>query len=110
MAASDEQMQQYCDQRIRVRAEELRASVNSLRDDKASIDEAYARASGGAAWADSRTDGPPKLLSGADVLNYNTVITALLACIDGTATLQDVTDLHGNWAAFQSTCVRPVGQ
>jgi hypothetical protein len=107
--ATDQQMQQYCDQRIRVRAEECRALVNSLRDDKASIDDAYARASGGTAWTDARTDGPPKLLASQDVLTYNAVVTLLLKCVDGTATVQDVADLHSNWSVFQSACVRPVG-
>lgn len=58
MAATDAQMQAYCDQRIRVRAEQVRALVNSMRDDKAAIDAAYDRAANGAAWTDARTDGP----------------------------------------------------
>jgi hypothetical protein len=37
--ATNQQMQAFADQRIRPRAEQFRALVNSLRDDKASIDE-----------------------------------------------------------------------
>lgn len=105
--ATDQQMQTFADQRLRVRAEALRALVASLRDDKASIDAEYARATGANPWADARTDGPPKLLASSDFTNYNAVITALLAVIDGTATTADVATIHNNWQLFMSACVRP---
>lgn len=108
MPATDQQMQTYCDERIRPRAEQCRSLVNALRDDKVAIDAAYDRAANGTAWADARTDGPPKLLASADVLTFNTVMTLLLKCVDGTATAQDVADLNSNWAAFQAACVRAV--
>ncbi len=105
--AVDAQMQAYCDQRLRVRAEQARALIAAMRDDEAAIGDEYDRAANGAAWHDARTDGPPKLLASADVLLYNSVAAMLLKCIDGTATAQDVADLHGNWPVFQSACVRP---
>ncbi len=108
MSASDQQMQVYCDQRIRPRAEQSRGLVAALRDDKAAIDAVYDRSANGAAWTDARTDGPPKLLASQDVLVYNSVATLLLKCIDGTATSQDITDLHANWSVFQAACVRPI--
>lgn len=108
MAANDVQMQHYADERIRVRAEQFRALINSCRDDKSSIDAVYDRAANGAAWSDSRTDGPPKLLASQDVLVFNAFISLFLKCIDGTATAQDVADMHSNLAVFQSACVRPV--
>lgn len=108
MAANDTQMQQYCNERIRPRAEQVRALVNAFRDDKAAIDAVYDRAANGAAWTDARTDGPPKLLTSSDVLNFNAFATLFLKCIDGTATTQDVSDLHANLPVFQSACVRPV--
>lgn len=106
--ANDTQMQHYCDERIRVRAEQARALIAALRDDKLAIEDAYDRAANGAAWNDARTDGPPTLLASQDVLVYNSVATLLLRCIDGTASEQDVADLAGNWAVFQSACVRPI--
>ena len=108
MAANDTQMQQYCNERIRPRAEQVRALVNAFRDDKAAIDAVYDRAANGAAWADARTDGPPKLLASSDVLVFNAFATLFLKCIDGTATTQDVSDLHSNLTVFQAACVRPV--
>src|SRR5438309_1645371 len=106
-AANDSQVQAYCDQRIRPRAEQLRALVNAMRDDKAAIDAVYDRAANGAAWNDARTDGPPKLLGSQDVLVYNAFATLLLSCIDGTAVTGDVANLHANLAVFQAACVRP---
>lgn len=38
MAANDQQMQQFVNERIRVRAEQFRALINSCRDDVAAID------------------------------------------------------------------------
>lgn len=107
--ATDQQMQTYADERVRVRAEQARALVASMRDDKAALDSIYDRAANGAAWDDNRTDGPPKLLTSQDMLVYNSVATLLLKCVDGTATLDDVSQLAANWAVFQSACVRPVG-
>jgi hypothetical protein len=106
--ATNQQMQSFANERIRVRAEQCRTIVNAMRDDKASIDSVYERAVGVNAWNDERTDGPPKLLTSQDLLTYNSVITLFLKCIDGTATLQDIADLNANWPVFQSACVRSV--
>lgn len=105
MAANDTQMQVYCDTRIRPRAQQIRALIAALRDDKAALDEVYDRAANGAPWADARTDGPPNLLTQQDVLVYNTIATQLLACIDGTANAGAVTELHANLPVFLSACV-----
>jgi hypothetical protein len=105
--ATDTQMQAYADQRVRVRAEQARAFVAALRDDKAAIDDIYARSVGQMPWSDGRTDGPPTLLDQQDMLSYNATATLLLKCIDGTATLQDVADLSASWPVFMTACVRP---
>jgi len=109
MSASDSQVQAYADQRIRVRAEQFRSLINACRDDKAAIDAVYDRCANGAAWADARTDGPPKLLASQDVLTFNAFISLFLSCLDGTAVTGDVGQLHANLAPFQAACVRPVG-
>ena len=107
MPATDAQMLAYCNERSRVCAEQCRALVNALRDDRAAIDAVYDRAANGSAWADNRTD-PPKLLTGQDVLVFNSVAALLLKCIDGTAVTGDVEQLAANWPVFQAACVRPV--
>ena len=106
--ATDIQMQQYADERVRVRAEQLRLLYNQLKDDKAAIEDIYARAVGANPWDDARTDGPPTLLNQQDMLTYNAIITNLIKCIEGTATSQEVADIAANWAVFQGACVRPV--
>lgn len=109
MAATDQQVQQYVNERIRPRAEQFRAVVNACRDDKAAINDVYAAVvQADPTWSDDRPDGPPRLLTPQDVLVYNSVITLFLKVIDGTATAQDITDLSANWSVFQSACVRPV--
>lgn len=106
--ANDQQMQQYCDQRIRPRAEQLRALVNALEDDQSAIPDIWDRAANGAPWNDGREDGPPTLLDSGDVLAYNVVSGLLLKCINGTATLAEIASLAANWQTFQLACVRPV--
>jgi hypothetical protein len=105
--ATNIQMQKFCDERVRVRAESFRALLESVDDDKASIDSVYERAAGSNPWADSRTDGPPKLATQSDILTFNSIITVFQKFVAGTATVQDVSDFHNNWQTFQSMCVRP---
>lgn len=112
--ASNQQMQSYADQRVRVRAEDLRDVFAKLADDKAAIDDIYARAAGSSRWNDARQDGPPHLLQSGnsanpdDMLNYNALISTLLDLKAGTATSQQVAAFPGLWATFQRACVRPV--
>lgn len=92
-------MQHYADERIRVRAEQFRALINACRDDKAAIEEVYARANGGAAWNDNRSDGPAHLLASSDVLVFNAFISDFLTQVDSGA-------MHNNLAVFLSACAR----
>lgn len=118
MSATDEQMQRYADERIRRRAEQLRAVFASMRDDRAALGEVYDRADGGDPWADDRTDGPPKLLLSQDVLVYNTIIFNLVKVLDGVeeGTEQQianqraayVAEVRNNWAQFMQACVQPI--
>lgn len=107
--ATDQQMQRYCDERIRRRAEQCRSLIDSLQDDQVAIPDIWDRAANGAAWNDARTDGPPKLLASGDVLAFNLVSALLLKCVAGTATLADVAALAANWPVFQAACVQPAG-
>ena len=99
MAATDAQVQQYVNERVRVRAEQVRTLLNALVDDKAAIDDVYANVSDSeSTWTDQRTDAPPYLLTRNDVLAYNTFITALIPHI------RDAAD----YPAVLKACVRPV--
>lgn len=113
MAATDQQMQTYANERIRPHAEFFRTLVNAFRDDKAAIDAVYDRAANGAAWNDNRTDGPPKLLASQDVLVFNAVISNFNSLLTGSgendaAKAAIVNGIRDNLAVFQSACVRPV--
>lgn len=125
--ATNEQMQAYCDQRVRVRAEQFRGLYNSCKDDKLAIDDVYARSATNppvlGQWLDARTDGPPHLLQSGysaqdtpsspdDIGVYNAFISAFLGIIDaedGTNDAANAAALRNNWAVFQRACVRPVG-
>jgi hypothetical protein len=115
--ATDQQMQAFCDQRLRPFAEAARALLVAAEDDSAAIGSEYARATSASAWADARTDGPPTLLQSGnsanpdDLLNFNAWIVAFVAIINGTNTAQDAANaatLRANWAVLMRACVQPV--
>ena len=78
MAATNKQIQQWADQRTRVRAEQIRALLLAMEDDRASYDDVYAGLTKeGADWEDDREDGPPNLLTRNDLLGINAFIDAM---------------------------------
>ena len=100
-AATDQQVQTYVDTRVRVRAEQIRALYLSCKDDKGLIDDVYtALTEPTPTWTDRRTDGPPHLLTPADVLAWNAFVTAWIALIEGAEA--------GDYAAVLKACVQPV--
>ncbi len=122
--ASNQQMQTWGDQRQRVRAEQMRNLLALMLDDKASIDDIYARGAGSNAWSDARSDGPPHLLQSGnsanpdDMLNYNAFLSSMKWLLTG-AGAGDVAHAGGTAAQFQAdvqaqyatllrSCVRPV--
>jgi len=87
-AASDQQVQQFVDQRLRPRSEAARALLLSIEDDIAAIDDVYAALTAPApTWSDDRTDGPPHLLTASDVLAINTFINDVRTAIRNNAQL-----------------------
>lgn len=124
--ATDTQMQNYADQRIRVRAEQFRDLLIGMRDDKAANGDEYERATTNppvaGQWLDARTDGPPHLLQSGysaqdtpsnpdDLTNYNAFITAILTIIDGADNANDAANaaaIRSTWAVLNRACVRPV--
>lgn len=109
-AANNTQVQQYVNERVRVRAEEWRHLDLAMADDKLAINDVYdaCEPTNEATWADNRTDGPPRLLAPGDVLSYNAIISIWPKIKDGTATDQEVDNFAANWPVFMSACVRPV--
>lgn len=103
--ATDQQMQVFCDTRLRVFAEQIRAAYLAAKDHKASLDDEYARAVGASRWNDARTDGPPHLLQAGnnaspdDLLNFNSFLAAFIAFVEA----------NGQWATLMRACVRAPG-
>lgn len=115
MEATDQQMQRFADERVRVFAERARALRIEAADHKAAIDDVYARAVGSERWNDARTDGPPHLLQSGDsaspddMLVFNSFISLLEKFFSGTfADLSEANSAADQWAVLQDACVRPV--
>jgi predicted TPR repeat methyltransferase len=109
MAATNEQVQTYVNERFRVRAEQFRAIYLAAKDDKAVMDDVYANVNdGGSTFSDTRTDGPPHLITRTDVLAYNTFLERFIAFIEGTLTDLNKNEAAGQWPVMQDACVRPV--
>lgn len=108
--ATDQQMQQYSDTRVRPRCEQIRNLLAALDDDVAAIDDVYSRCVGSGNWPDARNDGPPQLNTCADILAWNTAVTALQKLRDGTfASVGEANAMFKDqWPVIQDLCVRGV--
>lgn len=111
--ATDAQMQVFADTRVRVRAEAIRALRTACLDDRASLDDVYARAIGTNRWSDKRIDPPHLLISGNsaspdDMLVYNTFISLFEKFMTGTfQNVDEANNAAAQWAVLQRACVRP---
>jgi hypothetical protein len=97
-AASNEQVQQFVNERVRVRCEQLRHVYLACKDDQAQIDDVYANLTTSPTWTDARDDAPPHLMTSNDVLAYNAFMVAFVTFIEG----------NGEWPVIMDGCVRPV--
>lgn len=99
-ASNNNQVQKFVDERVRVRCEAIRDLLLAVEDDLSAIDDVYAALTQATpTWTDTRTDGPPHLLVGNDVLAMNTLFNDLKAMLRGNAQLP----------IALKACVRPVG-
>lgn len=109
MAATNEQVQQYVNERVRPRSEEIRALYLRCKDDKAVIDDVYANLTDNPDWEDTRSDAPPHLLTPSDVLAWNAFITGFIHYVEGT--FPDIATANSGddqYPVIQDACVRPV--
>jgi hypothetical protein len=112
--ATNQQMQRYADERVRVRAEQFRNLLAQVVDDQAAMDDIYARAVGTSRWTDTRADGPPHLLKAGnsadpdDMLNYNTFCAMFVKFMAGTFASQgEANTAAACWGVVRDACVRP---
>src|SRR5262245_36521925 len=109
--ATDRQMQDFFDLRIRVRAEAFRDVQLGVNDDLANIGDIYARAISSTQFADGRLDGPPHLAAAGDAANpndvteYNAFATLFQKFLAGTFTsLAEANSAPAKYGTFQRMC------
>jgi hypothetical protein len=96
-----EQIQAYVNLRVRVRAEQIRALLLSMEDDRAAFDDIYALLTDpGVSWVDTRSDGPSHFLTPSDVLAWNTFLFNAITAQRADAQLPIVL----------KACIRSLGQ
>jgi hypothetical protein len=110
--ATNQQVQQWADQRTRVRAEQIRALLLAMESDNSTIGDVYENLTTSPNWTDGRTDGPPHLLEPTDLLAVNTVCQQLAKILRGGPFANDaerisaVNDVGNQLAIVLEACVR----
>jgi hypothetical protein len=94
-------------------AEKVRDVMLSCESNNGSITSVYEKLTGSGGWTDGRTDGPPNLLTGSDLLAFNTVCVQLAAIMRGTlandaAKIAACNDVAAQMAIVSKACVRGV--
>ncbi len=81
--ATDQQVQRFADDRVRARCRQIRSLYLACKSDKQAFDDIYAALTQqNPTWTDSNTFSPPHLLTGNDVLAWNTFITGIIALME----------------------------
>lgn len=111
--ATNAQCQTWANERVRPDSEMIRGLLLRIESNNASVGSVYERHAGSGGWVDDRTDGPPNLLTGNDVLAFNTICVALAAILRGTlpndaAKIDACNNVAAQMAIVLKACVRPV--
>lgn len=99
--ATNLQVQNYSDQVLRPLCEQARSLVHDMESAIAGITQVYANLTASApasTWTDTRNDGPPNLLTVANLLAINAFLNDMVTAATGDA----------NWPIVQQACVRPL--
>lgn len=107
MPATNLQVQNYVDQRVRPFSEQMRNLYLAAKDHKALIEDIYAALiQETPTWTDSRSDGPPHLLTGSDILSWNTFISMFIKFIEGTLDNTNKNAGGDQYPIVNKACVR----
>jgi hypothetical protein len=98
MPATNQQVQNFVDTRIRPHSELARELTLVFDDDRAVIDDVYENLNNNPTWTDGRTDGPPHLLTPGDVLAINAFMEDIRLAMAN----------HDSWPIILKACVRGV--
>lgn len=112
MAATNEQVQVWSNERTRVRAEQVRSLMLAMEGDNGAIGEVYANLTDNPTWDDNRPDAPANLVPG-DVLAINTVSVQLAKILRGQLAndaekVAACNDVAAQLPVVLKACVRPV--
>lgn len=95
MAATNDQVQFYNDQRIRPWSKAFVAAYLQAKDDKAQIDDIYANVSAQSpTWVDANSSNSPHAATPSDVLAWNAFITDFITFVEGNANYSIVQKLN----------------
>jgi hypothetical protein len=101
-AATNAQVQQFCDERIRPHCELLRALFAIVEDDRNAMADVLLNVNDAlSTWQDTRQDAPATLLVKADIQKYKRVCDDLIA-------LKTTGSISDEWPTVISACVRPL--
>ncbi len=85
MPVSNLQIQQFSDEQVRTFCESVKASYDKAKHARDTIDDIYQHLAGDPSWSDARTDGPPHMASGNDILAMNTFMADFISFAEGNA-------------------------
>lgn len=109
--ANNAQVQQFVNNRVRPRCEQIRNLYLACKDDTSALGDVYENLNNGGdggkdgPWTDKRDDAPPHLLSPADVLAWNTFIQGFIKLVEGTFSEKEASQ---QFPVVLQACVRPV--
>lgn len=115
-AATNDQVQHFMDERVRVSCEEILLWILKRQNDAANLDDVYENLNNSPTWTDGRTSGVPHLAVPQDFFAWNTFIQGLLAVVVNGATIpgrtaaETIADIHAQWATIQKLPIKPVPQ
>lgn len=110
MAATNSQVQQYVNERVRPLCEDIRRVYLRCKDAKAAIDDVYANlnADPPTEWTDTHDGHPPHLMTPDDVLAWNTFISLFIDFVEGNLTDGNKNSAAGQYPVILDGCVAPV--
>jgi len=107
MAATNEQVQAFVNERVRPRCEQIRNLYLACKNDRAVFGDIYDNLTDNPTWTDQHSGNPPHLMTPSDVLAWNTFLFGLVAFVEGTLTNENKAEASAQYPVIVNGCVRP---